>query len=264
MRSAGFWATCAVLAQRAVEGAQRRRACARRSRRRVAASDSARGVAAQVARRRRRRGASRWRVAPERELAEVDAVGARASSRPCRGGAGRRRTAPARRARRALGCGLSSGRRGAVLHRHAHRSGRHPAPADRRRAWRAATGSAAGPGTAIQGIDRRHRRCGTRSCAGGAGRVHRHARASPLRPPCPASARAGWEEVPIEEIGPAARGAERSGDVDRRADRDLVVEVLDVRDVHPDAAVRGVASRSRRRRRCRGCRRRRRSPASAP
>ena len=49
----------------------------------------------------------------------------------------------------------------------------------------------------------------------------------------------GWEEVPVRDRRDRRRRRLASGDVDRRADRDLVVQLDHVGDRHADAAVRG-------------------------
>ena len=119
----------AVLDQRAEERANGRelagdRASARsRARRAARRSGAGRGRSTSA-------GAMPRAAGPGRELAEVDAVGA---ARALGGAAALR--ARGRSARRALrpGLGLACERRGRVLHRHRHGSGRHPAPARRGR-----------------------------------------------------------------------------------------------------------------------------------
>ena len=119
----------AVLAQRAVEGAQRRELARDGGGDGVAPGQHG-GVAAQVlgADLARRDALGR---APQRELAEVDAVGAaRLLGHPAAAQVGveqRQRLAPGR-----AGLPPILRVRGDVLHRHRQRSGRHPSPAHRR------------------------------------------------------------------------------------------------------------------------------------
>ena len=169
-------------------------------------------------------------------------------ARPRRGGAGRRRrsAAPPARARRR---GRTLRRGGRVLHRHVHGSGRHPDTArrGRRHAGRRLPPQAVAP---VRG-DRDARRCGTRSCASRSRACSSApcAFATPtITPPCcrAAGGRCRWTRSPAASPErrpprpPTASPGRRLGDVDRRADVDLVVELLDVRDVHADAAVRAA------------------------
>ena len=166
IRSAGF---CAHARRaRAACGRRRaaRRACARPSRPRRRARRA----------RRRSGAASAWptspgleacAAAPQRELAEVDAVGAaRLLGHAAAAQVGveeRQRLAPGARSAAAY-----PRRRGSVLHRHGDGSGRHPAPA-RRGGRRRRRRAAAAPWHRDPGPERRLDACGTRCCAGGSG-----------------------------------------------------------------------------------------------
>ena len=268
IRSTGFWVDVAVLAQRAVEGAQRGE-LARDGRGDGVAPGEHGGVAAQHPRRRRRRGSTPWRRAPQRELPEVDAVGAARLLGHAAAAQVGVEQAQRRRARPALGLRPILRRRGTVLHRHRHRSGRHAAPAHRRGRRRRRDGLPPRPWHRIQGIGRRVDAVVRGACAGGsvASSSARWCFDTPTTMPCfwsaagrrSRSTRSGPVGSPSLREAPSALG-----DVDRRRRRAPRRRAPRRPGCACGCSRARRCGRSRRRRRCRGCRRRRRCPASAP
>ena len=234
----------AVLAQRPVERAQGGELAGDR-RRHVAAVRQQRGVAAQRPRR-DLLGLDGLRRAPQRELREVQRVGApRLGGHPAAAQVGveqRQRLAPggtsaAAYPRAPWPCSSSTPT--------PVRS--PPSASSRGRDRRRTDGSRRRARGCASRARATRRPCGTRSCASVSGACTSARSFFATRTTTPPCWTRGWEEVgrieeigrpcPAEAHGPAA--SDRSGDVDRRADRHAVVELLDVRDVHPDAAVGG-------------------------
>ena len=227
--SAGFCATSPCSRSVAEEARAARRACARRSSARARRSDSARGVAAQ-----RRAASTVGRLdalprRPQRELPEVDAVGAaRLLGRAAAAQVGVEAARSALDAMAGRGCGAmprsarwecSSSTRPRV---------RSPRSASCIEAGIADRGDAAAAAVAAHpGHGRRVDACGTRCCASGSGGSSsaRWSFATATTMPCCSSA--AGRRSPVDEIARSRAAAARSRlvDVDRRADGTCVVEL---------------------------------------
>ena len=263
----GSGATVAVLAQRPEERAQRGE-LARDGRRRAARARTARRRSGAACAGSTRAGLERPARAPRRRTGRGRCRRRGASSRPRRGGAGRRRSSAqgrrARPARRRRG-GLASGAVARLLHRHVDAVRSRPSASSSRRASRRDGELPPRPWHRDPGHGRRVDDVVRGAAQAGAGRLHRHARPSPRRPPRPARCERGWEEVAASSEIAAGAGVAGSGDVDRAPRPGPRRRARSTSGIaHADAAVRGGGADRARRRRCRGCRRRRRCPSSAP